>query len=184
MKLSEYVELACVTESVVEPIEGLDSRMLHGLMGMCTEAGEFIDALKRHLYYGKELDTVNLLEEVGDLCWYLAIICDVMDLNFEEEVDKAMALNDDTECRPLLFVASELNAVCGGNLVTMTTQGQPHVVTPLFVLIDELIDELEGSWTEICDKNIAKLKARYGEKFDAHKALNRDTDAEREILEG
>ena len=32
--------------------------------------------------------------------------------------------------------------------------------------------------------NIAKLKTRYGDKFTAHAALNRDLDAERATLEG
>lgn len=184
MELSKYVELACVTESVVEPIEGLESRMLHGLIGLCTESGELLDAMKKHLYYGKELDTVNMLEEIGDLCWYLAIICDVMGIDFAEQVEKAKEYNDTQEERSLLTACAELNAVCGGNLMTMVAQGQPHTITPLFLLIDELVIELDGKWEEICEKNIAKLEARYGDKFDAHKALNRDTDKEREILEG
>ena len=183
MKLSEYVELACVTESVVGDVEGMNGRLLHGLIGMCTESGEVLDALKRNLYYAKELDTVNLLEEVGDLCWYMAIIIDVLDLDFEKHVEDSKIYNDELESRSLLSIAAELNAVCGGNLVTMTTQGQPHLIQPLFFLVDELIIELDGKWEEICEKNIAKLKARYGEKFDAHKAINRDTDAKREILE-
>jgi hypothetical protein len=157
--------------------------MLHGLMGMCTEAGEVIDALKRSIFYGKELDAVNVAEEVGDLCWYLAIICDVLDLDFDKEVEGAMEFNDTAEFRPLLLIATELNAVCGGNLVTFNTQGQPHIIKPLFYLMDEIIDELDADWGNICETNIAKLKARYGDKFDAHKAINRDTDKEREILE-
>jgi NTP pyrophosphatase (non-canonical NTP hydrolase) len=33
-----------------------------------------MDALKKYVFYGKPLDTVNLMEECGDICWYLAII--------------------------------------------------------------------------------------------------------------
>jgi len=189
MKLSEYVELACVTESVVGDIEGLNGRLLHGMIGMCTEAGELLDALKRHFYYVKEdgtrkdLDEVNLLEEVGDLCWYMAIITDVMDLDFVKNVNDAMIYNDDKESRTLLSIGAELNAVCGGNLVTMTTQGMPHLIQPLFFLVDELIIELDGKWEEVCAKNIAKLKERHGEKYSAHGVYNRDTDKERVILE-
>jgi len=40
------------------------------------------------------------------------------------------------------------------------------------------------SWEQICDKNIEKLRARYGDKFSEDAALNRDLDKEREILEG
>jgi len=185
MKLSDYVELACVTESIVDPIEGLESRMLHGLIGLCTESGELLDAMKKHLYYGKDLDTVNMLEEIGDLCWYLAIICDVSGLDFAVQIEKAIEFKViKQEKRSLLSVCAELNAVCAGNLVTYTSSGQPHVIKPLFSLIDELVAGLDGMWEEICEKNISKLKARYGDKFDAHKALNRDLETEREILEG
>ena len=34
------------------------------------------------------------------------------------------------------------------------------------------------------DVNIAKLKARYGEKFSSERAINRDLETERNILEG
>lgn len=40
--------------------------------GLATEAGEFIDALKKHIFYGKPLDRVNLAEELGDILWYVA----------------------------------------------------------------------------------------------------------------
>jgi hypothetical protein len=35
----------------------------------------------------------------------------------------------------------------------------------------------------ILDTNIEKLKARYGEKFSSTKAINRDLEKERKILE-
>lgn len=37
---------------------------------------------------------------------------------------------------------------------------------------------------DILDKNIAKLRQRYPDKFTTNLALNRNLDAEREILEG
>jgi hypothetical protein len=35
----------------------------------------------------------------------------------------------------------------------------------------------------ILDKNISKLRARYGEKFSSERAINRDLEQERNILE-
>jgi uncharacterized protein YabN with tetrapyrrole methylase and pyrophosphatase domain len=37
---------------------------------------------------------------------------------------------------------------------------------------------------ETFDINISKLRARYGEKFSSEKAINRNLDLERSILEG
>jgi NTP pyrophosphatase (non-canonical NTP hydrolase) len=44
-------------------------------------------------------------------------------------------------------------------------------------------DELDGTFENSMDVNIAKLKARYGDKFDAARALKRDLATERKILE-
>ena len=70
-------------------------RLMHGAFGLCTEAGEFLDALKKHAFYGKELDKVNLAEELGDLFWYMAIISDELGVSFESvmktNIDKLKA---------------------------------------------------------------------------------------------
>lgn len=49
-------------------------RLLHAVIGLCTEVGELQDAVKKHLFYGKDLDLTNLREEGGDLFWYLALL--------------------------------------------------------------------------------------------------------------
>lgn len=41
-------------------------------MGLVTEASELLDLLKKHIYYGKPLDPVQVIEEFGDLQWYFA----------------------------------------------------------------------------------------------------------------
>lgn len=47
--------------------------LLHAAMGMVTEAGEIMDMMKRHVFYGKDLDLVNLEEELGDSNWYQSV---------------------------------------------------------------------------------------------------------------
>ena len=67
-------------------------RLLHGGMGLSTEAGEFLDELKKHIFYGKPLDLVNLAEECGDAFWYLAEILTALDRRFidvmQQNIDK------------------------------------------------------------------------------------------------
>lgn len=91
----------------------------HAAIGMQTETAEFSDALKKHIWYGSELDIVNLKEELGDALWYIALAMRVLGTSFEEEMAK----------------------------------------------------------------NIAKLEARFPDKFTEEDALLRDLGAEREILE-
>lgn len=53
----------------------------------------------------------------------------------------------------------------------------------LFWYMAVMADTLGVSFDDIQEKNIAKLKARYGAKFSEVAALNRDLDTERKILE-
>jgi NTP pyrophosphatase (non-canonical NTP hydrolase) len=118
MEMKDYIENACKTESVIDQAN-VNTRILHAGMGLVTEAGELMDALKRHTYYGKEMDLVNVKEECGDIMWYLAI----------------------------------------------------------------LFDELGTSFEEVAETNIKKLSARYPDKFDSKRAIERDLETERAILE-
>ena len=43
----------------------------NGLMGLCGEAGEAMDILKKFLFQGHELDMKHLAKEFGDVVWYL-----------------------------------------------------------------------------------------------------------------
>lgn len=46
----------------------------HALRGVCTEAGELTDAFKKHLDYEKELNIENVIEELGDLEFYMQVV--------------------------------------------------------------------------------------------------------------
>lgn len=65
-------------------------RYAHGVIGIFTEAGELVEGLQKHLG-GAPLDTVNLLEELGDITWYLSILCDALNLDFNEILEKNIA---------------------------------------------------------------------------------------------
>lgn len=117
--MKDYICNAVKTESIHFDVTGRE-RLLHAGIGLATESGEFLDALKKSIFYGKELDVVNLKEELGDVLWYMAIAMDALGTDFETEMEK----------------------------------------------------------------NIKKLKARYGEKFTQESAEKRDLKKEREVLEG
>lgn len=54
-------------------------------MGLCGEAGEVSEVLKKHLFHGKYPDPkAKLLEELGDLLWYATRIIDESGLSLEE----------------------------------------------------------------------------------------------------
>lgn len=72
MTLKEYEDSALRTAPEgVGPYHDL----LHGGLGVATEAGELLDQIKKQHAYGKDMDIVNLREEIGDVLWYLALLC-------------------------------------------------------------------------------------------------------------
>lgn len=66
-------------------------RLVHAAIGMCTEAGELQDALKKHLFYGRQFDRVNAIEEVGDLLWYAALACKALGTTLEAVMERNIA---------------------------------------------------------------------------------------------
>lgn len=61
--------------------------LIHATDGVVTEAGELKDAVKKHLFYGREIDLVNIKEEIGDTLWYLAKLCRQYGFTFEDCMD-------------------------------------------------------------------------------------------------
>jgi NTP pyrophosphatase (non-canonical NTP hydrolase) len=51
---------------------------------MVCEAGEVGDILKKHIYHGHELDMDELKKEIGDVMWYMANLCNVLEIELDE----------------------------------------------------------------------------------------------------
>lgn len=49
------------------------ANIIHGVIGIFTEAGELLEAL-RSAYNGNGFDPINMREEIGDMFWYVAIL--------------------------------------------------------------------------------------------------------------
>jgi len=61
--------------------------LLHMAIGVCGEAGELGDAIKRHAIYGKPLDRANVVEELGDLEFYMEGTRRVVGITREETLE-------------------------------------------------------------------------------------------------
>jgi NTP pyrophosphatase (non-canonical NTP hydrolase) len=66
-----------------------DGLILAGL-GLAGESGEVVDLIKKHLYHGADLDRARLLEEAGDVFWYL----DEVLYRIGHSIGDAFAAND------------------------------------------------------------------------------------------
>lgn len=62
--------------------------MVNGALGLCGECGEVADHIKKHIYQGHQLDKQVLVNELGDICWYIAIMAEGLGFTLEEVLKK------------------------------------------------------------------------------------------------
>lgn len=78
MKANEYQKLALVTAN-----KDSQDLILNGALGLSGESGEVADIVKKHLFQGHELDQEKIVNELGDICWYIAIMAHGLGVDFE-----------------------------------------------------------------------------------------------------
>ena len=65
-------------------------RLLTASVGMCAEAGEFTEIIKKIIFQGKPVNEDNLFHlkrELGDIMWYVAQACMGLNVSFNEIVE-------------------------------------------------------------------------------------------------
>lgn len=74
MDFNQYQELARRTQN---PKLTQHERLMHALHGMASEVGE-IHGIYQKTYQGHMLDVEKVIDEMGDLCWFIAELADVL----------------------------------------------------------------------------------------------------------
>lgn len=54
------------------------------MYGLNGEAGEIIDLLKKYEFQGHEFDHAKVVEELGDVLWYCALLADALGIQLQE----------------------------------------------------------------------------------------------------
>lgn len=70
--------------------------LINGLMGLTGEAGELTDLFKKWIFHNAPLDEAHAKKEIGDVCWYIALIChcmgwelnDILRMNIDKLIDR------------------------------------------------------------------------------------------------
>ena len=156
--------------------------LLHAVVGVITELEELVE--------WKE-DRVGKTEEVIDIFWYLAILAREYNIDLPNNLVSTEELKSDNSDNNIWVLSMyKLSSVLLDFLKKKLYYNKPIDTNKFIEKSKELltaciyyalvndIDIYKGF-----DTNINKLKARYGDKFSNEKAINRDVDAERAILE-
>jgi NTP pyrophosphatase (non-canonical NTP hydrolase) len=189
MDLKQYVQDAVRTESRIDEIK-INVLTLQHLLASFVATGTMIDMIKKNTFYNKPIDT-----EKFDRLYQVA----TGELEFFRPIPHFSHPTDPKFRTPIKLDPRLFHAIIGA--VTESAEladalnkaidnDTPDVVNVLEEFGDInwyeaiAIDTLGGDFEELLTRNIAKLKARFPDKFTSENAIERDLDKERAILEG
>ena len=84
MNFTEYQKSAITTKKFWDEKQ---LELSYCALGLCGEAGEVAEFIKKHILGTKPLDTDRLEKlkyELGDVLWYIAALCDALDFDMGE----------------------------------------------------------------------------------------------------
>ena len=187
MEWKEYLILSEKTLSTEFHNDKKTELLLHAVMGIITELEEIIE--------WKE-DKVGKAEELSDNFWYFSIISREYNIEmpkYEFSEKKYIKINElyDKDVSKIVLLIYRKSSILMDFLKKKLFYNKPLDENKFIDISNQLmmlmLDYAYFNRIDIhdsLDKNIAKLKARYGEKFSSERAINRDTILERNILEG
>jgi NTP pyrophosphatase (non-canonical NTP hydrolase) len=180
LDLNVYLGLAM---KVKAPSEGLQDDYTHSTAGLLTEVGELVDNYKRHWFYKKDIDRVNLREELGDLLWYVALGFYSLESSFPEidplpEYEAGEGPTDNFVLGKMVRYASMplVYSLCFPNeWATDQKNDFEYDLVQLLRFLNMFANRIGTTLGEAAYLNIEKLSKRYPEGFTEYHALNRDT---------
>lgn len=180
MNWKEYLEQSEKTMSSEFHCDEKEQRILHALIGILTEIEELLD---NHI--GDSSDEINRSEELADAFWYCAIIAREYNIDFSQ-ISRKSNNPMETLIRIVKHTCSLLDML-KKKLYYNKPIDESKFKTNFYEVLLNLSDyanQYSINIEETFDINISKLRARYGEKFSSEKAINRNLNLERSILEG
>ncbi len=88
MHASDYQQLAMRTAA---PESDNARRLINAALGLTGEAGEFADTVKKIMFHGHTLDQPALINELGDVLWYVAQACTALDIDMSAVMEANVA---------------------------------------------------------------------------------------------
>lgn len=79
--------LAKPGEDILSSLDANKCDLLHMAIGVSGEAGELLDAVKKHVIYDKPLDVENCVEEIGDKLFYMQGLLNNLGITWEQVME-------------------------------------------------------------------------------------------------
>ena len=73
--------------AILKSLTQYDCNLVHMVMGVSGEAGELLDAVKKHVIYRKPLDHENVVEELGDIEFFMEGVRQALGITREQTIE-------------------------------------------------------------------------------------------------
>lgn len=93
-RISDKLDLLkfCKKNNIASEVQDYDlGGIFNACLGLSGEVGEFNDIIKKWIFHEKQLNIDHAKKEAGDICWYLAMLCE----SFGWSLDEIMQMNVD-----------------------------------------------------------------------------------------
>jgi NTP pyrophosphatase (non-canonical NTP hydrolase) len=187
MDLQQYVQDAIRTESRIEKVT-TNATTLHHALEAFIAVGTILDYIKKNVFYKKPIDNKKYSDAFNRAFTSIAELGMMSAERTDGEFDNDIQI--DARVFHAIIGAMTESAELGEALQKAITGKEVDLVNVLEEFGDInwyqaiAVDALKGDFEETLKRNIAKLKARFPEKFTNENAINRDLETERKILEG
>ena len=84
MNADKYQELAMRTRNSPTRTKAL----ITGALGLTGESGEVADHIKKWYDQGHELQTDKIIDELGDVCWYVALMATALGVSLSQVLER------------------------------------------------------------------------------------------------
>lgn len=58
--------------------------LINGVFGICGEAGEVSEHIKKAIFHKHELNKEQIAKELGDVMWYIAMCCHSLNISLDD----------------------------------------------------------------------------------------------------
>jgi NTP pyrophosphatase (non-canonical NTP hydrolase) len=189
MKLKEYQKIALerLNPNIANPNK---ESMRYCCMGLLEETGEVVSELRKPLYKGnfheKPLDKQEITSELGDLIWYMALICKNNNIDISEISRKSSEEESEEDRKEIIKNSIKLGKQSGKIVESYLKYYKKNIekeqlkkdLRKQYKNIVKLASELNISINDILEKNIEKITSRY--KKDGQANREGDDHSERE----
>lgn len=180
----QFVPLAIRTESKFDTVQ-FNRSAFNQILTAGIAAGNLMDFVKKGVAYNKPIDITKFQQYVNDLHNAAGVLSNFGSIELQRKEDLQLSPRLFHGITGIVTEGAELleameKAVQTGNWDDTNVSEEIFDCSWYFSI---LLDELGVDFYELLDKGIAKLKARYPEKYTDERAINRDLATERAILE-